>query len=289
MSISELEREQGLVCDYVRHKGLVMANSDDCQRQFCELYENVLKPVFLSEIVEVHLRSVFTYQQSGQKVEEFRRSDGEAFRLTSPDGKKDIGAIGLAEEVFGRGNEYIAFLFLHELAHLYLWGENHTEKFHSVLDGFLIRCNAVTGWKLKNDYFGLDAPPKAHSNNDDDTDAVRRPVSGSTNPRDLRPTQSTTEHVKEHERTTCTGGTVTVQEHDRKKPMYKLQNAKSTILTRIEKENRTRPDPIPEEWAKVIARCRMRLAAKKVTSATQQARREDSIEAPAEWSKVWER
>lgn len=61
--------------------------------------------------------------------------------------------IGLATSAVSRGEDYTAFVLLHEIAHA-ATGDGHTMQFQQYLDYLILTYNAKYGTNLQNDYSG---------------------------------------------------------------------------------------------------------------------------------------
>lgn len=155
--------EQQLARQFVERQGLVI-NTDnaDFQRDLLRVYEEV-QALFHIQLEQVGFRYLYTWAQSVQKVERFRICDGYSSYSTNPSTGQRVSSIGISCAAIARGHDYAVLVLLHELTHLLVPHENHTQTFHMVLDDSIGQYNARYGTHIENDYFGLPTTTSGHT------------------------------------------------------------------------------------------------------------------------------
>lgn len=103
----------------------------------------------------------FPYPVAGMYLYDHRQCSGdfsEAEAICSNQEHTGTGAkraiIGVDIEPVRRGGEYLAFLLLHEIAHVATAAAGHDDHFHQYLNYLLYSVNQKYGTSLVNDYIG---------------------------------------------------------------------------------------------------------------------------------------
>ncbi len=93
------------------------------------------------------------YEQDKQGTERLRRCDGIIWRDVTTDGNGTLYAVGLSVEAAEKGETYVQFLFLHELAHIPVpcAPDEHGPQFRREMARLLGRFKRATGSTLENE------------------------------------------------------------------------------------------------------------------------------------------
>jgi len=153
----QITAKQALARSFVEQQGLIINDDNsDYQRDLTRVFEKAYS-LFGAKFTECGFVYLYTWQQSVQRVEKFCRVDGYSSFSRNYETGERVSSIGVACEAIGRGEDYIALLLLHELAHLLLPQEGHGKYFHAELDDLIAQYNARFGSHVQNDYYGLPA------------------------------------------------------------------------------------------------------------------------------------
>lgn len=154
--LPQLRKNGQRVLRWIQRSGVVVC-WDPVPRKTVAQY---LLPVFQALREAIHplpLVCIYLYRQAEQPPglqtgsgTPMRDVDGIQWTDATLDRGK-LFAIGISVEALERGQEYIQFLFMHEMAHIFSGGE-HTEEFHQCLDGLIEQVNKYTGGYIVNDY-----------------------------------------------------------------------------------------------------------------------------------------
>lgn len=136
---------------YAEQQGAVICN-DPAEKQRLANYiapVAALFPYFVGKLVA----GIYPYHMTEQGTEDLRECDGISWEFHSP-GTGEVGyMIGISIEAIEAGQDYTAFLFMHELSHI-TTGPEHSQAFHDQLHELLMVYNGATGANLANDMFG---------------------------------------------------------------------------------------------------------------------------------------
>jgi len=153
----QILEEQKQARAFVEQQGLAINDDNtDYQRDLMRVYDEIY-PLFCTQLEQVGFRYLYSWMQSAQKVERFRVCDGYSSFSTNIYTGARASSIGISCAAIARGHDYIVLVLLHELAHLLLPQEEHSEYFHYVLDDLIAQYNARFGSHVRNDYYGLPA------------------------------------------------------------------------------------------------------------------------------------
>lgn len=154
--LEQLRKDGRRVLRWIQREGVVMS-WDPSAREKAARY---LLPVFHAMedvILSLPLVSVYLYRQADQPPglrtdsgAPMSSVDGIQWTDATPDRGK-LYAIGVSVEAVDSGPDYLQFLFLHELTHIFSGGE-HSPKFHRQLDALIAKFNRQTGSHIVNDY-----------------------------------------------------------------------------------------------------------------------------------------
>ncbi len=136
---------------YAERKGAVICD-DPTEKQRLVQYIAPVAALF-PYFVEKLIGGVYPYRMGEQGTAELRESDGITWEYHDTDTGKVGYMIGVSIDAMNEGEEYTAFLFMHELAHITTGGE-HPRAFHDQLDELLLIYNRATGESLANDMSG---------------------------------------------------------------------------------------------------------------------------------------
>lgn len=136
---------------YAEQKGAVICDDPAEKQRLAEYIAPVaaLFPFFVEKLAA----GVYTYYMTEQGTEELRECDGITWEFHATDTGEVGYMIGVSVEALDAGEEYAAFLFMHELAHITTGGE-HPRAFHDQLNELLLIYNQATGANLVNDMIG---------------------------------------------------------------------------------------------------------------------------------------
>lgn len=136
---------------YAERKGAVICDDPAEKKRLAEYIAPVaaLFPYFVGKLVA----GIYPYHMTEQGTAELRGCDGISWEFHSP-GTGEVGyMIGVSIEALEAGQDYTAFLFMHELSHITA-GPEHSQTFHDQLNELLMVYNGATGANLANDMFG---------------------------------------------------------------------------------------------------------------------------------------
>lgn len=80
-------------------------------------------------------------------------ADGICCSRSNEEAATNFSIIAIGESAVQRGEDYLAFLLLHEITHAATATGKHDEHFHLYLDYLLLSFNQRYGTALKNDYY----------------------------------------------------------------------------------------------------------------------------------------
>lgn len=144
MSLAEKTRA------YAERKGAVICDDPAEKQRLAEYIAPVAAqfPFFVGKLV-----GVYPYSMAEQNREDKHEVDGITWEYHDP-ATGEVGyLIGISIEALEAGQDYAAFLFMHELAHITTDG-GHPRAFHDQLGELLLIYNRATGANLVNDMFG---------------------------------------------------------------------------------------------------------------------------------------
>ncbi len=121
------------------------------EREIAKRYLRDL-PVVFPELVGL-LSAIYLYRQSEQATERLRKCDGIIWKDVTTDGNGTLYAVGLSVEAVEKGEAYVQFLFLHELAHIPApcAPDEHGPQFRREMARLLDRFNRATGSTLEDE------------------------------------------------------------------------------------------------------------------------------------------
>lgn len=186
--LSQLRADGRRVLSWIRRQGVTMCADSAKKDQVAEY----LLPVFqaMEDIIRpLPLVAVYLYRQEDQPPglmttdgKPMREVDGISWKDVTTD-KGELYAIGLSLEAIGRGPEYLRFLFLHELAHIF-GGVDHSWRFHRQLDRLIAEFNQRTGGNIVNDRCGI--PMRFDSRSYDPFEGIGTPPAPHVGHREFR-------------------------------------------------------------------------------------------------------
>lgn len=141
-----------------RKQGLKTCDDPDALRIVKSAFAQV-KLVFPDELKRTPITSLMVYDMAQQTEGPGVRADGIVFYKKMDDGRY-LYAVAISTQAIYRGIDYVYFLFLHELAHVFVHetqerdGEkqSHSTLYEAMLNELLYEFNRQTGADLSNDY-----------------------------------------------------------------------------------------------------------------------------------------
>ena len=142
----------------VERQGLKIAHDPDALEIVSGAFAQV-KQVFPDELKRTPITSLMVYDMAQQTEGPGVRADGIVFYKKIGDGRY-LYAVAISTQAIYRGIDYVYFLFLHELAHVFVHetqerdGEqqSHSTLYEAMLNELINLFNRQTGANLSNDY-----------------------------------------------------------------------------------------------------------------------------------------
>lgn len=154
--MAALQRDHDIALRELEKQGFVRCRDPHWAAETKRIFTGVIFAL-QRVIMKSSLSLVYCYDQR-QQPPNLAGFDGySSVHTHEPDGRR-VSSIGVSVQALQMGDEYAAFILLHELAHV--TGRNepeHGQLFHAWLDMLIVSYNKATGAKIINDYCGLES------------------------------------------------------------------------------------------------------------------------------------
>ncbi len=137
----------------------ILITGDKKERDYAlEIFRDV-NTIFFYDLLKSDLVLIYLYDIEKQPPDSaIGISDGfssNSINRLNQTTKVSISSIGISLQALHKSKEYAIMVFLHELTHVFGYGE-HDAAFYKFLDELISRYNKATGENVVNDYYGLD-------------------------------------------------------------------------------------------------------------------------------------
>ncbi|MDE7172281.1 MAG: hypothetical protein K2O11_10490 [Oscillospiraceae bacterium] len=161
--MAALQRDHDTALRELEKQGLIRCQDPHLGTETKRIFTGIILAL-QRVIMKSSLSLVYCYDQR-QQPPNLAGFDGySSVHIHEPDGRR-VSSIGVSVQALQRGDEYAAFVLLHELAHITGRSEpEHGKLFHIWLDMLIASYNEATSAKIINDYYGLESRRAAQDN-----------------------------------------------------------------------------------------------------------------------------